>query len=190
MGITLSELWRRFQNIIVTVPVVATQSKDGKMLVKVEYDKECTSDWLPVAIKNNSFIKVWIPMTVGEQVIVLRPFGSSDGGIVLPSIFNKNNKEPEGASETNIIVEVHDGARFEYDTVSKELKVTAKNIHLACENLVVTGDAQFKANVDISEALDVGGDISNDGSIETAGTVTDTMGDLTNFKTSNKGVRA
>ena len=87
-------------------------------------------------------------------------------------------------------MEFSDGARFEYDTKTKELKVTAEEINLVCKNLTVEGDAKFKANVDIEEALDVGGDISNDGSIETAGTVTDTMGDLTNFKTSNQGTRA
>ena len=190
MGLTLSELWRKVQNMTATATVVATKAKDGKAMVKVAYDDETKSDWLPVMGKNNSLLKIWMPPLVGEQVTVLRVFGNADAGVVLPSIFNKNSKEPEGSSETNVIVEFEDGARFEYDTKTKELKVTAEKINLVCTNLTVEGDAQFKANVDISEALDVGGDISNDGSIETAGTVTDMMGDLTNFKTSNKGVRA
>jgi phage baseplate assembly protein V len=190
MGLTLSELWRRIQNVMATATIVATQAKDGKMLVKVAYDDETKSEWLPVMSKNNSLLKIWMPPLVGEQVTVLRVFGNADAGIVFPSIFNKNCKEPNGANETNVIVEFSDGARFEYDTRTKELKVKAEEINLICNNLTVTGDANFQANVDILEALDVGGDISNDGSIETAGTVTDVMGDLTNFKTSNKGIRA
>lgn len=189
---TVSELWRRVQNIVTVSTVVATQSRDGKMLVKVKYDQECTSDWLPVALKNNSFMKIWVPMAVSEQVIVFRPLGSSDGGIVFPSIFNRRNKEPEGSNESNVIVEFHDGARFEYDTKSGELKTqaikkvifVAPEIELECKNITITGDAKFNDSVDIDGALGVGGDIITEGEIE------DARGDLTNFKTSNRGVRA
>ena len=135
-------------------------------------------------------MKIWLPPQVGEQVTVFRPLGDADGGMILPSLFNKGCKEPKGASESNAIVEFDDGARFEYDSKTKHLKVKADEITLICNNLTVTGDAKFKANVDIVEALDVGGDISNDGSIETAGIVTDMMGDLTNFKTTDKATRA
>lgn len=184
MGLTLSELWRRIQNIVVTAKVIATKAKDGKMLVKVEYDKECTSDWLPISSKGNSFIKIWMPPIVGEQVTVLRPLGDADGGIILPSIFNKECKEPSGANEHNAIVEFNDGARFEYDSDTKELKVTAESIILVCTNLTVTGDAKFNESVDITGALDVGADIS------TAGTVEDAHGDLTNFTTTDGSSRA
>lgn len=183
MGITLSELWRRIQNIIATATVVATQAKDGKALVKVAYDDETTSDWLAVLSKNNSLLKVWMPPLIGEQVTVVRLFGNADSGLVIPSIFSKECKEPIGANETNVIVELSDGARFEYDTATKELKVTAEEINLICTNLTVTGDATF------NETITVDGSLSVDGDIETEGTVKDGVGVLSQFLTSNGGTR-
>jgi len=125
-----------------------------------------------------------LPPMVGEQVTVFRPLGVADGGIILPSLFNKGCKEPLGASTTNAIVEFSDGARFEYDSSTKKLKVTANSIELLCENLKVTGDAVFNETVEIKSSLEVDGDIT------TAGTVEDARGDLTNFTTTDGSGRA
>ena len=180
----LAELWRRIQNLVATATVVATQAKDGKALVKVAYDDETKSDWLPVVSKSNSLLKIWMPTLVGEQVTVLRVFGNADAGIVIPSIFFSQNQEPTGSNEDTVIVEIADGARFEYNTTTKELKVTADAINLVCTNLTVTGDATFKETVDIKGSLDVGADISAAGGIE------DARGDLTNFTTTDGSTRA
>ena len=56
-------------------------------------------------------------------------------------------------------------------------------IKFVCDEFECTGAATFKSTVDVEDALDVGGDISTDGS------VSDVMGDLTNFLTSNYGTR-
>ena len=179
---SLDELWRRIKNIIVTASVVETQMSDGKALVKVKYtdgEDEHLSDWLPVKMKSNSKMKIWMPIAEGEQVIVFRPMGDNDKGFVVASIFNVNSKEPVGANANTAIVEFSDGCTIKYDMSSKELSVDSCTcIRLNCSELVVSGSC------DIGESLDVGGDIS------TEGTVTDAMGDLTNFLTTNGGERA
>jgi len=199
---TPSELWRRVSNIITTAKVIATKAKDGKALVKVEYDTNCISDWLPMAMTNNGLIKVWIPPTVGEQVTVLRAFGNSDSGIVFRSIFNRNSKEPIDANEKNIIILLKDETKIEhnfeskitrvdfldkkyiqYDAENSELKINTQTVSLECDNLTVTGEVSFQKSLNISDSLSVGSNITTDGKI------TDMLGDLTNFTTTNKGKR-
>jgi phage baseplate assembly protein V len=188
--ITLSELWRRVQNIIVTTEVVETQASGGKMLVKVKFtddeDGEThLSDWLPVHTKNNGFMKIWLPVLVGEQVTVLRPFGSGNGGLVLPSIHHKASREIAGANAHTAIVQFSDGCTIKYDTSDGTLSVVSANkILLDCGGLRCTGDALFEKNVDVQEALHVVNDISTDAS------VSDAIGDLTNFSTTDGAGRA
>jgi len=169
--ITISELWRRVQNMVVTARVEETMASDGKMLVRVAYtDKETgeehLSKFLPVATKNNSFMKVWMPVLKDEQVTVLRPFGDNDGGIVFTSIYWLGNQEPAGANEHVAIVEFSDGCTIKYDTQSKELSVDS------CEKVTLTCDV-----------------LECTGSLKVGGTVTDYMGVLSNFVTSNDGTR-
>ena len=143
--VTLSELWRRVQNMVVTARVEETMASDGKMLVRVRYTDKGTgeehlSKWLPVATKNNSLMKVWMPVLAGEQVTVFRPFGDNDGGVVFTSIHWLESKEPAGANEHVAIVEFSDGCTIKYDTQSKELSVDrCEKIRLVCAELHVEG---------------------------------------------------
>lgn len=169
--VSLSELWRRTQNMITTAKVVKTMAEDGKLLVQVLYtDKETgeehLSRFLPMMGKNNSFVKVWLPPLPDEQVTVLRPFGDNDGGVVLPSIFWTGNKEPNGANEHVAIVEFSDGCTIKYDSLSQELSVDrCKTVRVDCDILSCSGD------------LVVGG------------VITDALGDLSHFTTSDGATR-
>jgi len=122
---------------------------------------------------------------VGEQVVVLRPLGENDRGIVFPSLYHIGSKEPNGANAHTAIVAFSDGCVIKYDTQSKTLSVDAcTEINLVCSTFVCHGDSFFKKNVDITGALDVGADITTDGS------VTDALGDLSNFTTTDGSGRA
>jgi len=243
--VTLSELWRRVQNMVVTARVEETMASDGKMLVRVRYTDKGTgeehlSKWLPVATKNNSLMKVWMPVLAGEQVTVFRPFGDNDGGVVFTSIHWSESKEPDGANEHIAIVKFNDGCTVSYDTETKELfvksmelihmecirakvnasesvdviapkvtvecdtaKVTATNsttvvtplVTLDCDELHVTGDTQIDGDLTADGSLNIGETATIDGSTEIGSTldvegiVSDYMGVLSNFITSNGGTR-
>lgn len=173
--ITISELWRRLQNMVVTAKVVKTMASEGKLLVQVLYtDKETgeehLSRFLPMMSKNNSFVKVWFPPMPEEQVTVLRPFGDNDGGVVIPSIYWRGNKEPAGANEHTAIVEFYDGMVVKYDSETKELTAgSCEKIKFVCTAFEVLGDSTFNGNVDITEALDVSGDADFGGSVNNNG---------------------
>ncbi|MCG3658601.1 phage baseplate assembly protein V [Aliarcobacter butzleri] len=130
--ISLSELKRRLENIIQIGTVDATKNQEGKALARVVVhdvgeDKRVT-DFLPVLSLANSFFRVFIPIRVGEQVLVISPFGDTNKGFIFRSIFNKGCKEPSGANENKTIIEFEDGAIISYDTKSSTLEVLNPNI--------------------------------------------------------------
>ena len=123
--LSLVELKRRLENIVQIGQVSATKNQDGKALARVIVhdvgeDKRVT-DFLPVLSLANSFFRVFFPIRVGEQVLVISLFGDANKGFILRSIFNKSCKEPDGASETKTIIEFEDGTIIFYDTKSKKL---------------------------------------------------------------------
>ena len=117
-----SEIIRLISNLCSFGTIVETKSANGLALAKVKIDDRVT-DFFPIASKSNSFKKHYIPVRVGEQVTVFCPFGEANIGFILPSIFNKSSKEPNGASNTREVVTYEDGTTFFYDTKSKELNV-------------------------------------------------------------------
>ena len=123
--LSLVELKRRLENIVQIGQVSATKNQDGKALARVVVhdvgeDKRVT-DFLPVLSLANSFFRVFFPIRVGEQVLVISLFGDANKGFILRSIFNKSCKEPNGASENRTVIEFEDGTIIFYDTKSKKL---------------------------------------------------------------------
>ena len=117
-----SEIIRLISNLCSFGTIVETKSANGLALAKVKIDDRVT-DFFPIASKSNSFKKHYIPVRVGEQVTVFCPFGEANIGFILPSIFNKSSKEPNGASNTREVVTYEDGTTFFYDTKRKELNI-------------------------------------------------------------------
>jgi len=112
------ELERRINNIIQIGTVVETDNK--KALARVNILGRVT-DFLPVKMIGNSFVKVFIPVRVNEQVMVVCPYGNANSGFIIPSIFNKSCKEPVGSSPDLAIVEFSGGVRIDSDGVNLNL---------------------------------------------------------------------
>ena len=125
--LSLVELKRRLENIVQIGIVDATKNQDGKALARVVVhdvgDDKRVTDFLPVLSLANSFFRVFFPIRVGEQVLVISPFGDTNKGFILRSIFNKFCKEPNGSNENKAIIEFEDGAIFSYDTETSTLEV-------------------------------------------------------------------
>ena len=179
--ISLSELKRRLENIVQVGTISQTKSADGKALARVVLDDsgedKRVSKFLPVISIANSFMKIWIPIKVGEQVFVVSPFGNANSGFIIRSIFNRSCKEPTGANEYTTVVEFDDGTIIHYDSKASELKIDVlKTVNIICQEANVTADI-FNINADetnINGVLNVTEDINCDGMIS------DVLGDLTN----------
>lgn len=162
--ISISELWRRTQGMVVTGSVEESKSANGKMLVRIKYSdkntgEEHVSKFLPVMTKNNKLMKIWMPLEKGEQVTVLRPFGDNDGGLVIPSLHWKGNKESVGANEHSAIVEFKDGCVIKYDTQTGRLSVHgAKKIKfVATDNIsLIAKDLTFFSSTLTHNGVNVG----------------------------------
>ncbi len=143
-----AELKRLIGNVANYGTITQTKSDDGKSLARVKIGERET-DFLPSISLNNSFFKVYSPLRVGEQVVVVSPFGEASSGFIVRSIFSKRNKEPLWANDTTAGLEFEDGTIVIYDTKAKLLK-------LDC-----VGDIVVKAGGNIK--IEAGGNIDIDG---------------------------
>ncbi|MDD2267019.1 phage baseplate assembly protein V [Sulfuricurvum sp.] len=148
---------------LIQLGTIVNIDPDGKALVRVQIFERVT-DWIPYKMVSNSHIRVWIPPKVGEQVIVLSPFGEGDSGIVLGSIFNKDLKEPTSANDHTSIVEFSDGTIITYDVTAKVLTIDASgSIDItAPSGITVTANTAITGNVTINGNLNVSGTITDE----------------------------
>lgn len=176
----LAELKRLINNLVSFGTVSQTKSADGKALVRVKIMNR-ESDFLPVVSVSNSFKKHFIPVRVGEQVIVFSPFGEASGGFVLRSIFNKSAKEPSLANEHTEVMEYEDGTVITYDTQAKELKINASDkITIICKAATVTADTvDITATTTNNGDVTINGNLTVSGDVSSSGSISDSVGDLT-----------
>lgn len=206
----MSDSERLIQNLIQFGTITETKIAAGKMLARVKVDDDRTTDFFPVLSKNNSFTKKASPIRVGEQVVVLSPGGVGNVGVILGSIYNTSNKEPEGLNDKREVVTYEDGTTIFYDSESKTLDINAVGlINIVCKEAKVKADTVYieststhKGDVTIDgklvvknkitgqNGIAISGGSSSGGAtfdcnisaknIASDGTITDSRGDLTN----------
>ena len=206
------DLERLIQNLIQFGTITETKIQAGKMLARVKVDDDRVTDFFPVLSKNNSFTKKASPIRVGEQVVVLSPGGVGNVGVILGSIYNTSNKEPEGLNDKREVVTYEDGTTIFYDSESKTLDINAVGIiNIVCKEAKVKADTVYieststhKGDVTIDgklivknkitgqNGITISGGSSSGGAtfdcdisaknIASSGTITDSKGDLTNHK--------
>ena len=144
----MKELERRLNNIVQVGTVVEIDK--SKALARVNVLGRVT-DFLPVFMWTNDFVKVWLPIRVGQQVAVLSPFGNGNSGIILPSIYNKSCKEPNRANDENVVIEFSKGVKIISDGENINIDVP-KDINVTCTNANVKASS---VKVD-SPSIDLG----------------------------------
>ncbi len=148
----MEEILNLLKNLLTIGTIVETKSEEGKALARVNICGR-VSDFLPVLSFANSYKKHYIPARIGEQVLVLAPYGEANGGIILRGIFNKECKEQEGASDFKEIISYEDGVEFSYDTKNSTLEINSpKQISISCQNAFI---AAQRVEID-SASIDLG----------------------------------
>jgi len=189
------ELERRINNLIQVGTVV--EIDESRALARVNILGRVT-DFLPVKMIGNSFVKVFIPIRVNEQVLVVCPFGNANSGFIIPSIFNVNCKEPSGSNPDTAIIEFAGGVRIDSDgktvnvTAPVNVNVTAATATVSAANTIITSETTNNGNVTINGNLAVNGNIAMNGAggnggvteitgdLKVSGIIYDSKGDLTN----------
>ena len=157
----MAELERLIQNLIQFGTITETKIEAEKMLAKVKVDDDRTTDFFPFLSRNNSFTKKASPIRVGEQVVVLSPGGVGNVGVILGSIYNTRNKEPEGLDGKREVVTYEDGTVIFYDSELKTLDINAVGlINIVCKELRVTADTVYIESTPTHK-----GDVTIDGNL-------------------------
>ena len=139
-AVTLAQLGEMKQSLNAMLQVgtiCASKASEGRALVRVDILGR-QSDWLPVLMHSNDFVKVWIPPRLGEQVLVISPLGDASSGFVITGIYNIGCKEPEGAGAESVIVEAGK-CRFEMHKFDIKIKAHS-GVTIEAPTVKMTGD--------------------------------------------------
>jgi len=146
----MREFERKLNNIVQIGTVTEVKSAEGLALARVNILGRVT-DFLPVFMWANDFVKVWLPIRVGQQVAVLSPFGNANSGVILPSIYNKGCKEPNEVNDENVIIEFAKGVKIVCDGENINIDIP-KDVNLTCTNANIEAES---VKVD-SPSIDLG----------------------------------
>lgn len=93
---SLSEMMRRLANIV-RIGVIA-ETNDSN--VKVQIDRIKTP-WIPV-LSQAGETDLWIPISIGEQVLVISPFGEMSQAVALRSVHYDKFQTPDDKNKLNL----------------------------------------------------------------------------------------
>jgi phage baseplate assembly protein V len=138
-----SDLCRRVANLI----RIGKIAEINGVQVKVQIGKVKTN-WLPI-VSTAGDTGIWIPISVGEQVAVISPYGEMAQSFVIRSIHYNSFKAPENKNEislkTKSDVKVESEGKLEaLFKNSFELKANSTYIYVHDDNLKMkTGNAEI-----------------------------------------------
>ncbi|MBE2986653.1 phage baseplate assembly protein V [Campylobacter sp. RM12920] len=162
---------------------------------------DMVTDFLPVIQTANSFARSFMPIRVGEQVLVLPVRGSLNSGVILRSLYQTAHEAPH-TNEKEQICTFEDGVQISYNTQSstlvisspKDINITADNVNLTAKTVSVKAEQttvkspsiKLLGNTLIQGAIATAGEDGASGSFEINGNVNIT-GSITTGGNANFG---
>ena len=116
----ISELQRKLANIVRIGLVKEIDYEKAKVRVQIG---EFLTDWLPWITNRAGEDKTWLPLSIGEQVIVLSPLGELSLGIVLAGIYQQNYPAQESKKEISSLT-FADRTKLLYDKENHHLEIS------------------------------------------------------------------
>lgn len=115
-----------------------------------------------IAPRMGELAKVWLPPSVGEQVVVLCPGGEIGSGLVLGGI--ACNANPAPIDEPLALIRFSDGAILSYDPEAHELLIQlpagATTVLMSDGGVDITGNVNITGKVDVSDNVTVTGKVT------------------------------
>ena len=143
--------------------------------------------WLPWIGSAAGEDRDWRPPSVGEQVVLLSPFGELSAAWILPGAYRNDEFPAPESAGTKRVALYRDGARIEYDSEAHELKAVlpagGKASIEAPGGLSVTGDTGIDGDLSVDGGLSVTGDLDVDGDVTAKGDVSDAKGSMGEMRT-------
>jgi phage baseplate assembly protein V len=159
---------RQLGNVIM-LGVVA-ELDEAQARVRVDCDGMRT-DWIPWTERRaGAGFRTWAPPEVGEQVVVVSPYGDPTQGVVIGSVYQEAHDAPANA-KTKHRTEYADGTIVEYDRASTTLTVNvgSGNVVVNCAKAEVHASESVTLDTPSTHAT---GDLKVDGKIEAGADIT------------------
>lgn len=125
------------------------------------------TDWLPWCAFRAGTTKIWSPVTVGEQCLILAPSGELTTAAILPGFYTLDFDTPSHSPDDHVIV-FADGAKIDYNQATSALKITGISTAFIQAETSVTLDTP---TVKCTQNLQVAGNIQAQGNIQSAADV-------------------
>ncbi|HGS4463217.1 TPA: phage baseplate assembly protein V [Vibrio metschnikovii] len=145
------DLQRRLANMIRRGRVHSVDFEQSPPRVKVEYEKDAVTGWLPwISGRESSQHRTdWEPLAVGEQVIILSESGELSAGVVLPSLPDATSPVPSTSPDEHVS-RYEDGTTFIYNRKTHTLTIDVQgdvNFH-ATGNVTSHVEGNMSAQID------------------------------------------
>lgn len=171
MDFDISELQRLLANLIRIGKIAQVDIENARVKVSAG---GLTTEWLPWTAGRAGSTRKWSAPSVGEQAVLLSPFGDSAQGVVISGIYQDNHPAPasSGADETTVF---SDGTTVNYNSESNTLTVTvagAGNVNVNCKTATVNADTNVTLDTPsthVTGAMTVDGPLTYKGGLTGSG---------------------
>lgn len=162
-----AELIRLLENILRVGVIIAVDEE--KWCVRVQ-SGELQTDWLRWNTSRAGAFNIWMPPSVGEQVLLGCMGGNPETAVIIGSLYSADHPAP-GSSLKEIVLTAPDGASFRYDAEVGALEAQGmKTAHIkvttsiTLETPIVECTAHLKARTfELAEGGEMKGNIVHSG---------------------------
>lgn len=132
MSAEVSELNRQLNNVVRIGTIKQLDLTNARAKVSVA---GCTTDWLPWGTNRAGKRRDWSPPVIGEQVVLLAPYGDLGQAVIGASIFQDDHAAPAASADQETTV-FPDGTTVDYNSASNTLTITVTgsgNVIINCK---------------------------------------------------------
>lgn len=131
----------------------------------VDLSDDLTTGEIPFLSPRMGDVRIWLPPSIGEQVLVLAPEGDTARGIVIGGL--PSDARPQIGRGPGAAIEFGDGAIFGYDPAGHSLAITlpsgGKVAIVADGGLSLKGPLSVEGPVDVTGTLTASDDVVGGG---------------------------
>lgn len=138
-GYDVSELNRQVSNLARIGTVAELDEANARVKLSVS---GLTTDWLPWTAARAGKTRTWSPPQIGEQVVMLSPFGDMGQAVIVGSLFSDASAAPAASKDQETTV-YPDGSTVDYNSATNTLTVTVSgggNVVVNCKVATIKAD--------------------------------------------------
>lgn len=141
----VSELNRQVANLVRIGSVAELDEANARVKLSVS---GLTTDWLPWSAARAGKTRTWSPPQIGEQVIMVSPFGDMGQAVVVGSLFSDAAMAPAASKDRETTI-YPDGSTVDYNSATNTLTVTVSatgNVVVNCKVATINAETSVTLN--------------------------------------------